>query len=94
MIPMQNCVFLMFKNINIKVFNLMSRINERRHVKWCETCKCKCTLGASVCNSKQRWNKDKCRFECKELTKEYVTKDLFGILVIVNVINHVMLENI
>ena len=26
--------------------------------------------------------------------KEYVTKDLFGILVIVNVINHVMLENI
>ena len=30
------------------------------------------------------------------LTKEYVTKDLFGILVIVNVnvINHVILENI
>ena len=29
-----------------------------------------------------------------ELTKEYVIKDLFGIQVIVNVINHVMLENI
>ena len=27
------------------------------------------------------------------LTKEYVIKDLFGIQVIVNVINHVMLEN-
>ena len=42
------------KNINIKVFNLMSRTNETRHVKWHETCKCKCRLDASVCNSKQR----------------------------------------
>ena len=32
-----------------------------------QTCKCKCRLDASVCNSKQRWNKDKCRCECKEL---------------------------
>ena len=28
--------------------------------------KCKCRLDACVCN-KQRWNKDKCRCECKEL---------------------------
>ena len=27
----------------------------------------KCRLDASVCNSKQGWNKDKCRCECKEL---------------------------
>ena len=27
------------KNINIKVFNLMSRTNETRHVEWHETCK-------------------------------------------------------
>ena len=26
-----------------------------------------CRLGESVCNNKQRWNKDKCRWECKEL---------------------------
>ena len=32
-----------------------------------QTCKCKCRLDASVCNSKQRWNKDKCRCQCKEL---------------------------
>ena len=41
--------------------------NETRHVKWHETCKYKFRLDASVCNSKQRWNKDKCRYECKEL---------------------------
>ena len=29
--------------------------------------KYKLRLDASVCNSKQRWNKDKCRCECKEL---------------------------
>ena len=29
------------KNLNIKVFNLLSRTNETRHIKWHETCKCK-----------------------------------------------------
>ena len=40
------------KNINMKVFNLMSRTRETRHVKWHEICKCKCRLDASVCNNK------------------------------------------
>ena len=41
----------------------MSRTNGTRH----ETCKCKCRLDTSVCSNKQRWNNDKCRYECKEL---------------------------
>ena len=61
------CVPDVVKNLNIKVFNLMSRTNETRHIKWHETCKCKCRLDASVCNNKHRWNNDKCRCECKEL---------------------------
>ena len=59
------CVPNVIENINIKVFNIMSKTNEIRHMKWHETCKCKCRLDASVCNSEQRWNKDKCRCECK-----------------------------
>ena len=55
------------KNLNVKAFNLMSRTNETRHIKWYEACKCKCRLDASVCNNKQRWNDDKCRCEGKEL---------------------------
>ena len=83
------------KNINIKVFNLMSRTNETRHIEWHETCKCKCSLDASVSNNKQRSNEDKCRCECKDLIdKGILMKNLFGTLVIVIVINHVMLENI
>ena len=37
------------KNVNVKVFNLMARTNEARHIKWHETRKCKCKSDASVC---------------------------------------------
>ena len=36
------CVLDAIKDLNIKVFNLMSRSNETRQIKWHETCKCKC----------------------------------------------------
>ena len=55
------------KNTNVKVFNLMSRTNETRHIEWHKTCKCKSRLDVSVCNNKQRWNEDKCRCKCKQL---------------------------
>ena len=50
----------------VKVFNLMPRTNETRHIEWCKMCKCECKLGANVCNNEQRRNKNKCRCECKE----------------------------
>ena len=77
-IPMKNCVPDVVKNLKVKVFNLMSRANEARHIEWHVTCKCECRLDASVCNNKQCWNEDKCRCECKELVDIYVIKDLFG----------------
>ena len=42
------CVPDVLKNINVKIFNLMSRTNATRHTEWHETCKCKCKLDASV----------------------------------------------
>ena len=45
----------------------MSRTNETRHIKGHEMCKCKCRLDASVCNNKQKWHEDKCRWVRKEL---------------------------
>ena len=59
------CVPDVRKYLNVKVFNLMSRTNETRLIKWYETCKCICRLDGIICNCKQRWNK--CRCECKEL---------------------------
>ena len=50
----------------INAFNLISRTNEARHIKWYETCKCRCRLDPSVSNNKQRWNNDSCICECQE----------------------------
>ena len=61
------CVPHVIKNLNVKVFILMSGTNETIHMEWCETYKCKCRLDVSVCNNRQRWNDDKFWWECKEL---------------------------
>ena len=61
------CVPDVIKDLNVKVFNLMTRTNETKHIKWHESCKCICRLDKIICNNKQRWNEDKCRCECKEL---------------------------
>ena len=55
------------KNLNVKVFNLMSSTTETILIEWHGTCKWESKFGANVCNNKQRWNKNKCRCECKEL---------------------------
>ena len=36
------------KNLNVKVFKLMSRTNETRFIEWHETCKCECKFGANI----------------------------------------------
>ena len=46
------CVPDVTKDSNFKVFNLMSRTNETRFIKWHEKCKCKCRLDAIVFNNK------------------------------------------
>ena len=71
------CVPDVVRNLNVEVFNLMSRTNETRHIKWLESCKCKCRLDASVCNNKQRWNDDKWRCERKELIDKGVYDEGF-----------------
>ena len=45
------CVPDVVKDSIIRVFNLMSRTNGTRHIKWHEICKCKCRLGESLSSS-------------------------------------------
>ena len=59
------CVPDVIKNMNLKVFNLMSQNNQTRQIKLHESCRCKYKLNSSVCKNKQKWNKGKCRRECK-----------------------------
>ena len=54
MVRMQNYLLLMLEqNINVEVFNLMSRTNETKYIEWHETCKCKCRLDAVLVIIKQ-----------------------------------------
>ena len=69
------CVPDFVKDLHVNVFNLMSRTNETRYIKWYEICKCECRLDSIVCNNKQRWNNDKCRRECKELIDKEVCEE-------------------
>ena len=66
------CVPDVVKNLNVKVFNIMSRSNESRLIKLHESCKCICRLSKIVSNNKQRWNKDQYRCECKKLINKGV----------------------
>ena len=75
----------------------MSRTNATRYIKWHKTCKCICRLDKIICNSKQRWNEDKCKCECKELIDKGVCDKGYvwnPSNCSVNVINLVMLMNI
>ena len=76
--PYANIVPDIAKNITVKVFNLMQRINKTRQIIWHETFKCACRLTSSVCNSRQIWNEDKSGCECKEdlIGKEICDKGL------------------
>ena len=48
------CVPDVVKNLNVKVFSLMSRTNETKSIKLHETCKCICRLKKIIYNNKQR----------------------------------------
>ena len=49
-------LFDVIKDLSVKVFNLMSKTNETRFLKWHEKCKYKCRLDTIICYNKQRWN--------------------------------------
>ena len=60
------CVPKIIKNVSMKGYNFLMRLNETRNVLWQESCKCVCRLNSSVCNSKQIWKSDTCRCDCNE----------------------------
>ena len=50
--------------MNLTVFNLMLKINETRFIVQHRSRECKCGVNECVCNSKQKWNRNECWFEC------------------------------
>ena len=61
-------------DVNLSIFNIITRLNESKTLTKHISCKCKCKFDGRKCNSNQSWNNVKCRF---------VKKTIFGILVLV-----------
>ena len=85
------------KDLNVKVFNLISRTNKTRYIKWQETCKCIYRLDAIVCNINNVGIMTNVVGNVKNyLIKVYAIKDMLRILVNanLNVIKGMMLVSI
>ena len=72
------CVPIKTEDLNLSVLNMITGINKSKTVTKYTSCKCKCKFDGRKCNSNQKWNSDKCRYECKKFI--CVEKILFGIL--------------
>ena len=58
---MRICVLSKTKDVNVKVFNMITRINEVKTMVKHISNDCKCKFN-STCYSNQEWNIDKCQY--------------------------------
>ena len=57
------------KDVNVKVFkiyNMIRRMNEVKTLAKHSSCNCKCKFNGTTCNSNEKWNNNKCKFEYKK----------------------------
>ena len=52
--------------LNLRMFNIITGINKSKILTKHISCECEYKFGGRKCNSNQKWNNDKCRFECKK----------------------------
>ena len=54
------CVPNKTEDLNLSVFNMITRINQSKALTKHISCECKCSFDGRKCNSGQWWNNDKC----------------------------------
>ena len=59
------CVPKKTKDINVKVFNVITNKNEAKTMAKHISCDCKYIFNSTTCNSDQKWNNETCQCECK-----------------------------
>ena len=57
------------KSKNVKVFNMITKIQEAKTLTKHVSCDCKCRLNSTACNSNQKWNNKMGQWECKNYYK-------------------------
>ena len=66
------------KDINVKVFNMITNKNEAKTIKKHILCDCKCKFNNTTCNSNQNCDNKTCQCECKNIV--HAKKVIVGIL--------------
>ena len=59
------CVPSKTKDVSIKVFNMVTRRNERKTLVKHISCDYKCKLNGAICSLNQKWNNYTCQCGCK-----------------------------
>ena len=59
------CIPNKMEDLNVRVFNTITGINESKLLTKQILCKCECKFDGRKCNSGQKWNNCKCRCECE-----------------------------
>ena len=71
------CILNKTEDLNLDVFNIITRISESKtltkHISW----KCKCKFDSRKWNSNQKRNNDKCRCECKNPKEHHACEKKF-----------------
>ena len=82
------CVANKTEDLNLRVFNMVTGINDSKTLIKHISCKCKCKFDGTKYKSHQWWNNGKCRCECEK--RMYIKKIMFGIIlhVIVKIEKH------
>ena len=65
------------EDLNLNVFNMISKINESKTLAKHISYKCECKFSESKCNLHEKWNKDKCRSKCKNKKKTSCAQNIF-----------------
>ena len=55
------------EDVNLNVFNMMTRIGESKTLAKHISCDCKSKFDSRKCNSDYKWNKECSRCECENL---------------------------
>ena len=65
-LSMKVCAPSQIKDVNVKVFNAITRMYEAKALVKHISCNCKCKFSGTTCNSNQKWNNYTCQFKCKK----------------------------
>ena len=55
------CVMNKTKDVNLNVFNMITKINDAKALTKHILCVCKYKLDGRICNSNQKWNNIRCQ---------------------------------